>query len=113
MGLAEHSPHNPLKVIHSELEYDLNKDEKKVSFLGVSNWILDASKMNRGITITIPDPNENDIKKTSITIAKSYLGENLDDNIKKFFENLGSSYYEYKKEFKKKRKDNLDFFCSR
>ena len=115
MGLAEHSPHNPLKVIHSELEYDLNKDEKKVSFLGVSNWILDASKMNRGITITIPDPNENDIKKTSITIAKSYLGENLDDNIKKFFENLGSSYYEYKQEFKKKKilKKYLDFHGNR
>ena len=29
MGLAEHSPHNPLKVIHSELEYDNNDIEKK------------------------------------------------------------------------------------
>ena len=118
MGLAEHSPHNPLKVIHSELEYDLNKDDKKVSFLGVSNWILDSAKMNRGITITIPDPNENDIKKTSITIAKSYLGENLDNNIILFFENLGSSFYEYKQEFKrnnilKKYEDlhgNRDFY---
>ena len=27
MGLAEHSPHNPLKVIHSELEYDLNEED--------------------------------------------------------------------------------------
>jgi hypothetical protein len=25
MGLAEHSPYNPLKVIHSELEYDETK----------------------------------------------------------------------------------------
>ena len=31
MGLAEHSPHNPLKVIHSELEYDNNNIEKKNS----------------------------------------------------------------------------------
>ena len=30
MGLAEHSPNNPLKVIHSELEYDLNEKEKQV-----------------------------------------------------------------------------------
>ena len=102
MGLAEHSPHNPLKVIHSELEYDLNEDEKKVSFLGVSNWVLDSSKMNRGMTITIPEPKENDIKMTSITIAKSYLGEDLPDNIKLFFENLGSCFYKYKQEFKKK-----------
>ena len=38
MGLAEHSPNNPLKVIHSELEYDLNEGEKKVAFVGISNW---------------------------------------------------------------------------
>ena len=85
MGLAEHSPYNPLKVIHSELEYDLNEDTKKVSFLGVSNWTLDSSKMNRGITISIPDPNEDDIKTTSITIAKPYLEENLQNNVKIFF----------------------------
>ena len=24
MGLAEHSPNNPFKVLNSELEYDLN-----------------------------------------------------------------------------------------
>ena len=29
LGLAEHSPNNPLKVIHSELEYDLNEGDKK------------------------------------------------------------------------------------
>ena len=46
MGLAEHSPNNPLKVIHSELEYDLNEGAKKVAFVGISNWALDASKMN-------------------------------------------------------------------
>ena len=101
MGLAEHSPHNPLKVIHSELEYDLNSDEKKISFLGVSNWSLDSAKMNRGMSINIPDPNETDIQKTSITIAQSYLGKNLSENIKLFFENLGSSFFKYKQEFQK------------
>jgi len=101
MGLAEHSPHNPLKVIHSELEYDLNADSQKVSFLGISNWSLDSSKMNRGMTISIPEPNEKDIIITSITIVKSYLGENLEKKIKLFFENLGKSFYKYKQEFKK------------
>ena len=103
MGLAEHSPHNPLKVLHSELEYDSNEHDehnKKISFLGISNWTLDSSKMNRGITIEIPEPNEEDIKTTSIIIAKSYLDENLENNTK-FFENLGLSFYKYKQEFKK------------
>ena len=56
--------------------------------------------MNRGITINIPDPNEEDIKTTSITIAYSYLEENLKNNIKLFFEHLGTYYYKYKQEFK-------------
>ena len=43
IGLAEISPYNPLKVLHGLLEYP------KVAFVGISNWTLDASKMNRGI----------------------------------------------------------------
>ncbi len=38
IGLAEISPYNPLKVLHSYL------DNPKVSFVGISNWALDASK---------------------------------------------------------------------
>ena len=45
LGLAERSPNNPLKAIHSELEYEENDD--KIAFIGISNWKIDASKMNR------------------------------------------------------------------
>ena len=100
MGLAEHSPNNPLKVIHSELEYDQNKGDKKVAFIGISNWILDAAKMNRGISISIPEPDEEDNKETSLTIGKSY-DELLAIRYKNFFENLGKSYFEYKNYLKK------------
>ncbi len=48
------SPNNPLKVIHSELEYDENED--KIGFVDISNWTLDATKMNRGIYLSIPEP---------------------------------------------------------
>jgi hypothetical protein len=41
IGLAELSPHNPLKVLHSMLE------PPEIPFIGISNWTLDASKMNR------------------------------------------------------------------
>jgi hypothetical protein len=47
IGLAELSPHNPLKVLHSKLEHP------KFPFIGISNWKLDASKMNRVIDIII------------------------------------------------------------
>ena len=99
MGLAEHSPNNPLKVIHAELEYDLNEGDKKVAFVGISNWELDASKMNRGLSLYIPEPDEEDMKETALTIGKSYH-EILADKFRFFFENLGKVYFEYKQYLK-------------
>ena len=43
LGLAEKSPTNPLKVLHSKLEYD-GKNEG-VCFIGISNYSLDAAKI--------------------------------------------------------------------
>ena len=96
MGLAEHSPNNPLKVIHSELEYDLNEGDKKIAFVGISNWALDASKMNRGIFLSIPDPELDETKETALIIGKSY-DDNLANLYKGFFESFGEIYYKYKK----------------
>lgn len=48
VGLAELSPHLPLKVLHSIL------DEARVSVVGISNWALDPAKMNRAVRMTIP-----------------------------------------------------------
>ena len=101
MGLAEHSPNNPLKVIHSELEYDLNEGEKQIAFVGISNWVLDAAKMNRGISISIPEPDEEDNKETSLTIGNSF-DQALALKYKAYYENLGIAYYEYKKYLKEK-----------
>ena len=46
IGLAEISPHNPLKILHSLLEHP------QISVLGLSNWALDASKMNRAVHLS-------------------------------------------------------------
>ena len=96
MGLAEHSPNNPLKVLHSELEYDLNEGRNKISFVGISNWKLDASKMNRGIYLSIPEADEEDLKKTAVTIAESY-DKVLTSKYKELFIDLATTYYKYKK----------------
>ena len=107
MGLAEHSPHNPLKVIHKELDRNnYENEDDKIAFIGISNWTFDSSKINRGVTINIPDSSEIDMKKTSKTIAESYLGTNLKDNkiLSLFFDNLASTYYKYKLVFKEDNK---------
>eukprot|EP00833_Pecoramyces_ruminatium_P004169 jgi/Orpsp1_1/1178201/evm.model.c7180000064404.1 len=94
MGLSELSSNNPLKVIHSQLEYDDN--EKKVGFIGISNYCLDASKMNRGIHISIPEPDEDDLITTALSIAGSYNSK-LNKYYIKEFEYLALTYYKYKK----------------
>jgi hypothetical protein len=105
MGLAEHSPNNPLKVIHSELEYDQNEGDKKLAFIGISNWALYAAKMNSGISISIPEADEEDNKLTALTIGESYNNK-LEFDYKEIYEKLGSAYYEYKKYLRTKH--NLD-----
>ncbi len=92
MRLAEISNNNPLKVLHSELEYD--EHENKIAFISISNWVLDASKMNRGIFLSIPEPDEKDLKNTARTIVESY-NVSLIINYKDLFENLAISYQKY------------------
>ena len=49
IGLAEASSSNPLKVLHRILE-----DPNSVPMIGLSNWQLDASKMNRVVFANRP-----------------------------------------------------------
>ena len=109
MGLAEHSPNNPLKVIHSELEYDLNEGDKKVAFVGISNWALDASKMNRGLFLSIPEPEKEDAKFTSFTIGESY-DSTLANTYKSVYESLGEIYYDYKQYLMSQFTDGFEDF---
>jgi len=112
MGLAEHSKNNPLKVIHSELEYDLNEGDKKIAFVGISNWILDASKMNRGIYLSITPPDLEDLIDTAKTIAITY-DDTLANKNNEFFSNLAETYFNYKEILKTNYTKNEDFHGSR
>lgn len=60
VGLAEHSPDMPLKVLHGILV------RPKVSVVGLSNWTLDAAKMNRAICLQRPNPSPADIHLTGV-----------------------------------------------
>ena len=106
LGLAEISNNNPLKVLHNELEFD--EHENKIAFVGVSNWALDASKMNRGIFLSIVEPDENDLIKTANTIANSY-DDRLTIKFKSIFEKLARSYKQYLIVIKEKYTDYKNF----
>ncbi|ETO35633.1 hypothetical protein RFI_01430, partial [Reticulomyxa filosa] len=59
IGLAEHSKYGPLKILHQLLE------DPKISFVGISNWSLDAAKMNRVVMHRIPDMKKDDLALTA------------------------------------------------
>ena len=51
VGLAETSPFNPLKVLHSLLEPSYPATGPTVSVIGISNWRLDNSKSSRALLV--------------------------------------------------------------
>ena len=98
IGLCEMSDKNPLKILNFKLEYDNKKDN--TAFIGISNWALDASKMNRGFTLSVPELHENidDLQETCQKIVTSInpdLWKNESEYIK-IFNSLLLSYKEYK-----------------
>ena len=109
MGLAERSSNNPLKIIHYLLEKD---NENSVPFLGISNWKLDASKINRALSLTITDYDIEDLEETAIAIAEA-LDNKLCDRYKEFFETLAQTYYEYVKYNQENKLENKDFHGNR
>ena len=109
MGLAERSSNNPLKIIHYLLEKD---NEDSVPFLGISNWKLDASKINRALSLTITDYDIEDLKETAISIADA-LDTDLCDKYKEFFEILAKTYYEYVQYNQNNKIENKDFHGNR
>ena len=109
MGLAERSSNNPLKVIHYLLEKDR---EDSVPFLGISNWRLDAAKINRALSLTITDYDIEDLEDTALSIAES-LNVQLSNKYKDFFETLAKTYNEYIIFNQNTIRENKDFHGNR
>ena len=71
IGLAEVSKYNPLKVLHSLLE-PADDDPPDVAVVGISNWALDAAKMNRAIHLSRPEPDVSDLFETGQSIREAH-----------------------------------------
>ena len=109
MGLAERSSNNPLKIIHYLLEKDV---QDEVRFLGISNWRLDAAKINRALNLSITDYDKDDLKETAVSIADA-LNLDLSNKYKDFFETLAVTYYKYILYNQNNIKENKDFHGNR
>ena len=90
LGLAEISKANPLKILHTKLEYD-GKVEN-VSFVGISNYTLDAAKINRALVLAVPDLDQ---RLDQLTDTARNIVESISPKIKndKIFEILSQTYF--------------------
>jgi len=93
IGLAEISKNNPLKILHSLLE----PEKAELAFVGISNWRLDASKMNRAVYLARPDPDLDDLVNTALSIFEYYIKEPRFDE-RNIMRALATTYFEFKKE---------------
>ncbi|CAF4298072.1 unnamed protein product, partial [Rotaria sp. Silwood2] len=109
IGLAELSPHNPLKVLHAELEVENNR----YGFVGISNWRLDASKMNRALYLSTPDPDVKDLQLTGKIISDS-MQKQTNVQIIEFepiiIESLSQAYYDLYEILKETQPDHQNYF---
>ena len=97
LGLADKSPTNSLKVLHSKLEYNGKNDG--LCFIGISNYSLDASKINRALILSPPNIDDNlpQLRDTAKSIVESISKEISNDTSKIFvFYILSRAYYLYK-----------------
>ncbi|KAJ4460556.1 putative E3 ubiquitin-protein ligase [Paratrimastix pyriformis] len=76
VGLAEVSRYNPLKVLHSLLEPN-QSGQADVAVVGISNWALDAAKMNRAIYLSRPEPDVKDLYETACSILSISLRQTV------------------------------------
>eukprot|EP01047_Picozoa_sp_COSAG01_P003877 COSAG01_NODE_121_length_25291_cov_10.011670_2_plen_4872_part_00 len=94
VGLAEVSRHNPLKVLHSLLEPAFGSTPD-VAVVGISNWALDAAKMNRAVHLSRPEPDAKDLELTGKTIWESFGGKLSYTNGEVHLSKLANAYFEY------------------
>lgn len=129
IGLAELSPNNPLKVLHKFLDttshsaksgesftdpkdtvqtgeeklIETQQNYGKVSFVGISNWDIDASKQNRNLYVARPDPDQSDLQSTAQSILQKAVPKygNMayqeKRTLKTILETLSKAYIEFRK----------------
>ena len=97
LGLAEKSATNPLKVLHSNLEYNGNK--KGISFIGISNYSLDPAKVNGASYISVPNLESlpDRLKETAKSIVESISEDLIENNNIKIFKIISRACYLYKR----------------
>ncbi|RGB41527.1 hypothetical protein C1646_752089 [Rhizophagus diaphanus] len=94
VGLAETSPFNPLKVLHSLLEPSYPASGPTVSVIGTSNWRLDNSKSSRALLVQRPQFSLDDLVDTAERLLKTGV---IGYGQRGALEPLAKAYMDYEK----------------
>ena len=78
--------------------------EKRVAFIGISNWALDPAKMNRGVMLTRGEPTTDELTLSARGICSNEDNDRVRERLEGLFAPLSEAYYEICKQQKR------DFF---
>ncbi|PKY54759.1 hypothetical protein RhiirA4_548384 [Rhizophagus irregularis] len=92
--LAETSPFNPLKVLHSLLEPSYPATGPAVSVIGISNWRLDNSKSSRALLVQRPQFSLDDLVDTAERLLNTRV---IGYEQRGALEPLAKAYMDYEK----------------
>ena len=67
--------------------------EKRVAFIGISNWALDPAKMNRGVMVTRGDPDVNELELSARGICSTKERDEVRNYLESYFRPLARAYY--------------------
>ena len=93
-------------MLHDRLEPDSRQEfedadagrdghDLPYAVVGISNWALDSSKMNRAIVLSRPDPDKNDLEETANAIV-TRMGGRLGSNHKLVLRAVSAAYFAFK-----------------
>ena len=66
--------------------------EKRVAFIGISNWALDPAKMNRGVMVTRQDPDVLELELSAQGICSYKENDPVRERLEGYFRPLAEAY---------------------
>ena len=66
--------------------------EKRVAFIGISNWALDPAKMNRGVMVTRGEPGLSELQLSAHGICSTKDNDPIREQLQRYFQPLSHAY---------------------
>ena len=66
--------------------------EKRVAFIGISNWALDPAKMNRGVMVTRDTPDIRELEFSAEGICGKEDSDKIEKQLQIYFKPMARAY---------------------